>query len=265
VINKFEFKFELGKNLYERIPLSSLSGGLIMKGSKPDNEEIILGGGRTTTGVVRIGNTVRKPVKKNSEYARQVLQFLERKHFKHSQRYRGKDEENREIFAYVEGFIPADLGDTTDIQLQSFMKIVREFHDISQDFVKSDTLVLCHDDLSPCNVVFRDDRPIAIIDWNDVHPDERWQDLTYILWLWINIGSHYENKNIVSQMRSALNAYGADETTKHDFANKLIKRMNRVLTETDKSRKDYEKIKEWVQYSIRWVEKNKIAIQNEIG
>jgi thiamine kinase-like enzyme len=236
-----------------------------MRYSEPDNEEIILGGGRTAKGVVKIGNTVRKPVNKNSEYSRQVLQFLEKKHFNYSQRYLGKDEQNREIYAYIEGYVPEDLGDTTDTQLHSFMKMVREFHDVSRDFVKSNTLVLCHDDLSPCNVVFRDNHPIAIIDWKDVHPDERWQDLTYILWLWINIGSHRENKNIVSQMSSALNAYGADDTTKHDFANKLIKRMNRVLTETDKSRRDYEKIKEWVQYSIQWVEKNRKNIQTEIG
>ena len=96
-----------------------------------------------------------------------------------------------------------------------------------------------------------------IIDWDSVHPDERWQDLTYILWLWINIGDHRRNMNIISQMCCALKAYGADETTKHDFADKLIQRMNRVLVETDISRNDYDRVKEWVQYSIRWVEKNK--------
>jgi len=233
--------------------------------SEPENDEAILCGGRTTTGVVRIGNTVRRPQKRNSEYACQVLKFLERKHFNYSQRYLGKDEDDRDIFAYVEGFVPDDLGDTTDLQLHSFMKIVREFHDMSRDFVKSETLVLCHDDLSPCNVVFRDNHPVAIIDWDGVHPDERWQDLTYILWLWINIGGHRENRNIVSQMSSALRAYGADETTKHDFADKLIQRMNRVLTEADISRNEYDKVKEWVQYSIRWVEKNKKIIQNKIG
>ena len=236
-----------------------------MSDFKPDNSEIVLGGGRTTTGVVRVGNTVRRPAKRYSEYTYQVLRFLERKHFKYSERYLGKDEENRDIFAYVEGFVPNDLGDTSDLQLHSFMKIVREFHDISRDFVKSETLVLCHDDLSPCNVVFRDNHPIVIIDWDGVHPDECWQDLTYILWLWINIGSHRENRNIVSQMSSALKAYGADETTKRDFADKLSQRMNRLLIEADMSRNDYDKIKGWVQYSIRWVEKNKKIIQNEIG
>lgn len=236
-----------------------------MSDSNPDNNETPLDGGRITAGVVRVGNTVRRPTKRNSEYIHKVLNFLDLMQFNYSQRYLGKDDMNRDIFAFVEGFVPPDLGDTTDRQLYSFMKIVREFHDISLDFVNSDRLVLCHDDLSPCNVVFRDNHPILVIDWDSVHPDERWQDLTYILWLWINIGDHRRKMNIVSQMSSALKAYGADETTKQDFADKLIQRMNRVLEETDETRTDYDRVKEWVQDSIRWVEKNNKKIKNEIG
>ena len=130
-----------------------------MSDSEPKDIEKQLEGGRITLGVTRIGNTVRRPEKKNSEYISKVLRFLEQKQFKYSQRYLGKDKQKRDVFAYVEGSVPPDLGYTTDLQLHSFMKIVQEFHDISMHFVKSDELVLSHDDLSPCNVVFRDDCP----------------------------------------------------------------------------------------------------------
>ncbi|MFC1803391.1 phosphotransferase [Thermoproteota archaeon] len=236
-----------------------------MSDSESKEFEKQLDGGRITPGVTRIGNTVRRPEKKNSEYISQVLIYLEQKQFKYSQRYLGKDKQNRDIFAYVEGSVPPDLGYTTDLQLHSFMKIVREFHDISMDFVKSDELVLCHDDLSPCNVVFREDCPWVIIDWDGVHPDERWQDLTYILWLWINIGDHRRKRKIVSRMNTALNIYGADEKTKKDFSDKFVQRMMRVLDETDVSRPDYDRVREWVQDSIRWVENNKNIITKEIG
>ena len=66
-------------------------------------------------------------------------------------------------------------------------------------------------------------------------------------------------------MNKALNVYGADEKTKQDFSDKLIQRMIRVLDETDESRTDYARVREWVQDSIRWVEKNKNIIKNEIG
>ena len=234
-----------------------------------DSEPIEIGtkldGGRITSGVTRIGNTVRRPEKKNSGYIAQVLKFLEQKEFKYSQRHLGKDNQNREIFEFVEGFVPPELGGTTELQLHSFMKIIREFHDISMDYIKFDEMVICHDDLSPCNVVFRDNNPVYIIDWDGVHPDERWQELTYILWLWINIGDHRRKRDIVSQMSRALDAYGADETTKHDFADKLIQRMNRVLVETEITRTDYDRVKYWVHDSVQWVEKNKKTIKNEIG
>ncbi len=41
--------------------------------------------------------------------------------------------------------------------------------------------------------------------------------------------------------------------------------MNRVLVETDETRTDYNRVKEWIQDSILWVEKNKKNIKNEIG
>jgi thiamine kinase-like enzyme len=230
-----------------------------------DETEIILGGGRTGSNVVRVGDTVRKPTTNNSEYASRVLKFLEEKHFNHSQRYLGKDEKNRDIFAYIEGHVPDDIGDTTDQQLHQFMKIVRQFHDLSKDFLKSNELVLCHDDLSPCNVVFRENSPIAIIDWCDVHPNTRWQDLTYILWLWINLGTHEEDRNMIPQMVSALNAYDADEKTRQNFAEKLINRMTREIVELEKTRCDYTRVEVWVNDSIHWVEKNREIIQSKIG
>ena len=65
------------------------------------------------------------------------------------------------------------------------MKIVKELHDASSGFAPKGK-VICHNDLSPCNTVFRNDVPVAIIDWDSAAFGERWEDLTYILWLWIN-------------------------------------------------------------------------------
>ena len=86
-----------------------------MSDSESNDDEIQLETGRSTQGVTKIGNTVHRPEKKNSEYISKVLVFLEEKQFKHSQRYLGKDEQTRDIFAYVEGYVPPDLGHTTDL------------------------------------------------------------------------------------------------------------------------------------------------------
>lgn len=229
------------------------------------NDEIILSGGRSTEGVVRIGDTVRRPHKKESEFANSFLSFLQENGFKYSHRYLGRDEYGRDIFEYIEGFVPDDIGNTTLNQLCGFMKIVKRFHDLSLRFTGTKQVV-CHNDLSPCNTVFVDNMPVAIIDWDSACIGERWEDLTYIIWLWINIGSHdRENLDILGQMKTALFAYGADSKTRKNFADKLIWRIDKVIAEMSPDNYQYEKTKDWVEFSKLWVQQNRKIITKEIG
>ena len=229
------------------------------------SEELKLIGGRSTEGVVRIADTVRRPHKKESEFSNLFLSFLQENGFGYSQRYLGRDERGRDIFEYIEGYVPDDIGKTTPCQLYEFMKIVRRFHDLSLRFTRSEKVV-CHNDLSPCNTVFVDNMPVAIIDWDSACVGERWEDLTYILWLWINIGSHDRaNIDILGQMKAALAAYGADSETRKNFADKLIWRMDKVIAEMAPDNYQYEKTKDWVEFSKLWVEQNREIITKEIG
>lgn len=232
--------------------------------SKMDNE-FTLSGGRSTDGVVRVGNTVRRPHKNESEFANSFLSFLWENGFSHSQRYIGRDEHGRDIFEYIKGFVPDDIGNTTLEQLCEFMKVVKNFHDLSLQFTHTNQVV-CHNDLSPCNTVFVDDKPVAIIDWDSARIGERWEDLAYILWLWINIGSHARDKiDILGQMKIALSAYDIDADTRENFADKLIWRMDKVITEMAHDNYQYEKTKDWVEFSKLWVEQNREMIKKEIG
>lgn len=228
-------------------------------------KELKLTGGRSTKGVVRIADTVRRPHKKESEFSNSFLSFLQENGFKYSQRYLGRDEYGRDIFEYIEGFVPDDIGNTTPRQLCEFMKIVRQFHDLSMRFTRTNQVV-CHNDLSPCNTVFADNMPVAIIDWDSACVGERWEDLTYIIWLWINIGSHDRaNIDILGQMKAALFAYDVDVETREKFADKLIWRMDKVIAEMPPKNYQYEKSKDWVEFSKLWVEQNRAIIAKEIG
>jgi len=227
---------------------------------------IELSGGRTTEGVVKIADTVRRPHKDTSDYANEVLTFLRGNNFSYCPEFLGIDESGRNTYTYIDGFVPDDIGNTTIEQLCTFMKIVREFHDRSTIFLNSTDKVLCHNDLSPCNTIFLNKEPVAIIDWDDVSVGERWQDLVYIIWLWINIGSHKRDEiDVIRQMKKALFSYGADEHTKTDFADKLIWRMDKALAETPITGRHYAKIKDWVEFSKLWVIENKMNIKNNIG
>ena len=209
-------------------------------------KEIPLKGGRSTDGVVRVGDTLRRPHKQESEFANSVLKYLEKQGYPYSQRYFGLDECGRDTFAFIDGYVPSEIGNTTLAQLCAFMKIVKDLHDVSSGFAPEGK-VICHNDLSPCNTVFRNDVPVAIIDWDSAAFGERWEDLTYILWLWINIGSHKRTEiDIMGQMKSALAVYRADEQTLRGFADKLIWRMDKVIADMTPENYQYKRTKDWV-------------------
>lgn len=116
-------------------------------------KEIPLKGGRSTDGVVRVGDTLRRPHKQESEFANSVLKYLEKQGYPYSQRYFGLNECGRDTFAFIEGHVPCEIGNTTFAQLCEFMKIVKELHDVSSGFAPKGK-VICHNDLSPLQYSF---------------------------------------------------------------------------------------------------------------
>jgi hypothetical protein len=160
-----------------------------------DGKEIPLEGGRTAYGVVRIGETVRRPSTISSEFTRSVLRHLEAVGFDAAPRTLGVDQSGREILSYIDGHVPTDLGWHDDDTLMAAARLIRHFHDatallVENSFNRSvDIEVICHNDLSPCNFVFLDGLPIALIDFDAAVPGSRYWDLGYAAWLWLDLGS----------------------------------------------------------------------------
>lgn len=225
-----------------------------------------LHGGRSTNNVEKINKIyVRRPHKKESDFANNILIFLEKNGFDFSQKYLGTDDDNYDYFEYIKGFVPLDIGNIDINQLIEFMKIVKLMHDISTKFTNNNNLVICHNDLSPCNVVFENNKPIAIIDWDTASIGKRWEDLTYIVWLWINLGDPLKNDDLkLNQMELCLKAYGLNKSILRNFAEKLIWRMQKVINDMDIKNPQYQKTKKWVEYSQKWVGKNKEKINDII-
>ena len=142
-----------------------------------------LRGGRTTLGVVKLGETVRRPATPNSIFVRNLLRHLERSGFAGAPRHLGVDEDNRDVFSYLPGEVPSELGEHEDHVLQAAARLIRGFHDATAAMVDSDAAscsgleVVCHNDLSPCNAVFRAGIPVALIDFDAACPGTRAFDL----------------------------------------------------------------------------------------
>jgi hypothetical protein len=132
-------------------------------------QERPLTGGRVTPGVVRVGETVRRPLRANSEFVRRLLEHLAATAFEGAPRYLGVDDAGREVF----GFTRASCQTSS----------TRRFR------TTRSRRPLCHGDLSPCNFVFDEGKPVAIIDFDAAAPGYRLGDLGYALFLWLNLGT----------------------------------------------------------------------------
>lgn len=91
---------------------------------KSSDLEIPLAGGRTTDGVVRIGDTVRRPVTPRSDFVRRLLVHLAEVGFEGCPRHTGVDEQGRDTLSFLPGLVPANLGEFSESQLRSAARLL---------------------------------------------------------------------------------------------------------------------------------------------
>jgi Ser/Thr protein kinase RdoA (MazF antagonist) len=155
------------------------------------SDEIPLGGGRVTSGVVRIGETVRRPQSSNASFVHRLLRDLEQLGFDASARFLGIDAADREILTFVEGDVPSECGELVwdDVQLRAAAQLLRRFHDATADIpLRGASEAVCHNDFGPWNLVWREALPVALIDFDNAAPGSRLDDLGYAAWKHLNLG-----------------------------------------------------------------------------
>ena len=99
--------------------------------------EIPLGGGDVTEGVVRVGDTVRRPVGPHSPLVHALLTHLESVGFQGAPRFLGIDGSGREVLSYIDGGMggrprPSWIADET--RLASVGRLVRAYDDAAASF-----------------------------------------------------------------------------------------------------------------------------------
>lgn len=178
-------------------------------------EEVPLTGGRVTPGVVRVADTVRRPAAANAGLMRPFLAYLASQGFDAASAFLGVDARGRDILSFIDGEVPTELAHHGDDTLRRAAALIRRFHDLGAAFVTSErpgtgAEVVCHNDLSPCNFVFRVGRPVAIIDFDAAAPGTRAHDLGYAAWLWLDLGTtDIEREEQRRRFALFLDAYGS--------------------------------------------------------
>lgn len=170
-----------------------------------------------TDGVVRVGDTVRRPPRHATQLMREVLAHLERAGFDAAPRWRGFDEQGRDVLSWIDGdtFIERGqmhpyIGDPpgritfTDEQIGAAMRLLRRYHDTFGDDV------ICHGDFGPWNIVWRNGLPFAVIDFDNVYRGDAADDVAYALRVLVSYGFAGETPaELVRRTRAAQQAYGA--------------------------------------------------------
>lgn len=90
-------------------------------------------GGRSTAGVIRIGDTVRRPMMRDATFGHACLLHLAGVGFQYVPRFHGIDDEGREVLSFIPGTVPVDLGMYGDGQLAAAANLLRRFHDATAD------------------------------------------------------------------------------------------------------------------------------------
>ncbi len=201
-----------------------------------------------TSGVVRIGATIRRPMTWSSPTVHALLLHLERKSFAGSPRFLGIDEEEREILS----FIPGEAGhygspahDWSNAALQDAMRLLRDYHDAASSFVPPEMAnwrstpepgeaqeTICHNDIAPYNCVFRNGRPVALIDFDFACPSSRRWDLAHAAFRFVPLSQASDrpgsltDADVVRRLALACDAYGLE--VRAGFVDLVEHRVRRV-------------------------------------
>ncbi|MFS8602412.1 phosphotransferase [Priestia megaterium] len=168
-----------------------------------ENEELLTGG--NVSNVYRSGNTVRRKLKLDSHKFHRLLKHLENKGFSYAPNFLGIDEKGREVLSFIEGeagnYLLKQYMWSDDVLIE-IGKMLRLYHDSVSDFSFDDSWksidntpkpfeVLCHNDFAIYNIIFNDERPIGIIDFDVAAPGPRLWDIAYTLYTCVPLSRFY--------------------------------------------------------------------------
>jgi len=212
--------------------------------SDPAAPEIELPKGDVTEGVVRVGDTVRRPHQPTSGAVAEYLDHLERVGFDGSPRYLGRDRHGRDVLSYLDGAVPGDPPEawaSDDRLLASVAVLVRRLHAASAGFLAErgfaapdgsiwhrDRLALdpplpypepelvSHNDVTPQNVVTRDGEAVGLVDFDLAGPTTRLADAYNTAMHWVPLRPPEDvwptwpaaARNQLARLRLFADAYG---------------------------------------------------------
>ena len=203
------------------------------------SEEVLVGGVAHAGRVVRVGDTVRRPAGPHTRATSRLLLHLESVGFEGAPRFLGLDEQGREVLSYVSGDValsPYPPWSMADAVLVELARLLRRYHDAVSSFVLEGASdwsteladpvgsgVVCHNDVCPENVVFRDRVPVALLDFDFAAPGRRVWDMAFTAGMWAPFGApsarrhHPTSLDGIARTATFVRAYGLESFDADEF------------------------------------------------
>ena len=192
--------------------------------------EVLIGGTANRGQVVRIGDTVRRPWRATSAATQALLSHLAAVDFRGAPRFLGVDDRGREVLSYVAGTAvtaPCPAWALTDEALESVAVLLRDYHQAVSTFDPAPHTwppsppapfardLVSHNDVNLDNVVFRDGRAVALIDFDLASPGCRVWDVAGAARLWAPLrpdGDIHDPRRgrALQRLRLFTDSYGLD-------------------------------------------------------
>lgn len=194
---------------------------------------IRLDGGNMSAGIVRVGNTVRRPAGPWTRAVHALLTYLHDVGFDGAPRSHGIDEQGREVLDFVPGIVAwpnhFDHLDSDD-QLRRAIRIIRNFHDAVAGFIPpidarwqvlipgDGDEIIAHHDLAPWNLIMGEPR-WAFIDWDTAAPGTRLWDLAYAMHGFAPLSANpaFQREDAGRRLRVIADAYDLTERQRLDI------------------------------------------------
>ncbi|HEX4831088.1 MAG TPA: phosphotransferase [Trebonia sp.] len=202
--------------------------------------ETALSGGNMSGGVVRVGDTVRRPAGPWTPAVHALLTHLHQAGFEGAPRPLGLDERGREVLTYIPGPVawPGQFHQlAADAPLRRAARLIRDFHDAVATFAPPPGAtwqaltpadgdeIIAHHDLAPWNLVIGDQQ-WAFIDWDTAAPGTRLWDLAYAMHGFAPLSADpaHQRPDAGRRLRLMADAYGLTEQQRQDIIPLLSRR-----------------------------------------
>jgi hypothetical protein len=203
-------------------------------------EEALLGGNQSAS--VRIGDTVHRRAGPWTPAVHALLAHLHRVGFNAAPEAIGMDAQGRAVLSFIPGEMHPGWPDPLpqwmfedEVTLIAAASLLRRYHDSLDGFVPPPNAqwrfvapgaheLICHNDWSPGNALFRGHIPIVMLDWDSAGPGSRAWDLASSAYWWVPLNPRITPPSLADKAaRFAVfcDAYGA-RITRQDVVDTLV-------------------------------------------